>query len=185
MLGVSVQQAQYHLGLHLRKNIIRLRFPSKMVKLANLFFLLFSTVSPKPLSLNNNNNSSMDVEANPNISPMVLFKSDTLPTKTTSFSTIKPLPVFAAGMGAAMPLDMKVANGIVKGLRAVYMEANPTLVLILATSFLFLGLLLPLLLLVLLLQYVLPKDLAGCVNQCGLPIQCNANYSKRAAYEEI
>ena len=170
MLGVSVQQAQYHLGLHLRKNIIRLRFPSKMVKLANLFFLLFSTVSPKPLSLNNNSN--MDVEANPNISPMVLFKSDTSDTKTTSFSTIKPLPVFAAGMGAAMPLDY-------------YMEANPTLVLILATIFLFLGLLLPLLLLVLLLRYVLPKDLAGCVNQCGLPIQCNANYSKRAAYEEI
>ena len=169
MLGVSVQQAQYHLGLHLRKNIIRLRFPSKMVKLANLFFLLFSTVSPKPLSLNNNSN---DVEANPNISPMVLFKSTTLPTKTTSFSTIKPLPVFAAGMGAAMPLDY-------------YMEANPTLVLILATSFLFLGLLLPLLLLVLLLRYVLPKDLDGCFNQCGLPIQCNANYSKRAAYEEI
>ena len=142
-----------------------------MVQLASLFFLLFCTVSPKLLLLNNN--SSMDMKANPNnISPMVLFKSTTLPTKTTSFSTIKPLPVFAAGMGAAMPLDY-------------YMEANPTLVLILATSFLFLGLLLPLLLLVLLLRYVLPKDLDGCFNQCGLPIQCNANYSKRAAYEEI
>ena len=174
MLGVSVQQAQYHLGLHLRKNIIRLRFPSisKMVKLANLFFLLFSTVSPKPLSLNNN--SSMDVEANPNISPMVLFKSNTLPTETTFFSTkpnplqikpklpilIKPLPVFATGMGATMDTEW---YGIVTGLGSIVLATFG-----LVTIFLLLGLL-----------------LAVCVNQCRLLIQCNANYSKRAACEEI
>ena len=171
---MPVQQAQCHIVLQLRKS--RFRFQSKMVKLANLFFLLFSTVSPKPLFLNNN--SSLDMEANPNISPVVLFKSNTLPTETISFSTkpnplpiksrlpifIEPLPVFA-GVGPAVNL--------------VDMEVNPTLVIILVTVFLLL------LLLLLLIRYVLPKDLSGCVNDCGLPIQCKANFSKRAAYEEI
>ena len=56
-----------------------------MLKLANLFFLLFSTVSPsftgsdfRPKSLiilNNNNNSNMDVEAKPNISSVEHFKA--------------------------------------------------------------------------------------------------------------
>ena len=160
-----------------QKERIRFRFPSKMVELANLFFILFSTVSPKPL-FHNNNNSSMDMEANPNISPVVLFKSNTLPTETISFSTkpnplpiksrlpifIEPLPVFA-GVGPAVNL--------------VDMEVNPTLVIILVTVFLLL------LLLLLLIRYVLPKDLSGCVNDCGLPIQCKANFSKRAAYEQI
>ena len=141
-----------------------------MVQLASLFFILFCTASPKPLLLNNNN--SMDMEASPNISPMVPFKSTTLPTKTSSFSTklnplqIKPeLPIFMiAGMGPALPL--------------MDIEVNPTLVVSLVTIVLLLGLLLLLLL-------FLPKELAGCVNQCGLPIQCNANFSKRAYYEEI
>ena len=174
---MPVQQAQCHIVLQLRKS--RFRFQSKMVKLANLFLILFSTVSPKPLFLNNN--SSLDMEANPNISPVVLFKSTTLPTKTSSFSTklnpfpiksklpifIEPLPVFA-GMGPAVHL--------------VDMELNATLVIILVTIFLLLGLLGLLLLLV---RYVLPKELAGCVNDCGLPIQCNANYSKKTSFEEI
>ena len=141
-----------------------------MVKLANLFFLLFSTVSPKPHFLNNN----MDVEANPNISPMVLFKSNTLPTETTFFSTkpnplqikpklpilIKPLPVFATGMGATMDTEW---YGIVTGLGSIVLATFG-----LVTIFLLLGLL-----------------LAVCVNQCRLLIQCNANYSKRAACEEL
>ena len=79
---------------------------------------------------------------------------------------IKPeLPIFMiAGMGPALPL--------------MDIEVNPTLVISLVTIVLLIGLLLLLLL-------FLPKDLAGCVNQCGLPIQCNANFSKRAYYEEI
>ena len=112
-------------------------------KLANLLFLLFSTVSPKPLFLNNS--SSKDIE--PKLNPL----------------PIKPeLPIFMiAGMGPALPL--------------MDIEVNPTLVISLVTIVLLLGLLL----------LFLPKELAGCVNQCGLPIQCNANFSKQAYYEEI
>ena len=78
-----VQQGQCHLGLHLRKT---------MVKLAKLFFLIFSAASPKPFLLNNN--SSMDMEVNPNTSPVVLIKSNILPIKTNSFSTkLNPLPI--------------------------------------------------------------------------------------------
>ena len=63
-----------------------------MVKLAKLFFLIFSTASPKPFLLNNN--SSMDMEVNPNTSPVVLFKSNTLPIETNSSSTkLNPLPM--------------------------------------------------------------------------------------------
>ena len=83
-----------------KDQIIRFGFERKMVKLAKLLFLIFSTASPKPFLLLNNN-SSMDMEVNPNTSPVVLFKSSTLPTKTSSFSTklnpllIKPkLPKF-------------------------------------------------------------------------------------------
>ena len=113
-----------------------------MVKLASLFFILFCTVSPKLLLNNNNNSSSMDMEASPTISPMVLFKSTTLPTKTSSFSTklnplqikselpifIEPLPVFS-GIGPAAVSLMDL-------------EVNPTMVLILVTIVLLLGLIL-------------------------------------------
>ena len=93
MFELLVQQVQCHLGLRLRKTTIRFGFERKMVKLPMLFFLLiFSTASPKPFLLNNN--SSMDMEVNPNTSPVVLFKSSTLPTKTSSFSTkLNPLPI--------------------------------------------------------------------------------------------
>ena len=70
-----------------------------MAKLAKLFFLLFSTVSPKPLFLllnNNNNNSSMDMEeGNFSVNPEVLIKSITLATiKTSSFGAkLNPLPI--------------------------------------------------------------------------------------------
>ena len=172
-------EVQYLIVLQLRKT--RSRLPSKMVQLASLFFLLFCTVSPKLLLLNNN--SSMDMKANPNnISPMVLFKSTTLPTKTSSFSTkpnslrikselpifIEPLPVFS-GIGSASVSLMDL-------------EVNPTMVLILVTIVLLLGLIL---LLVLIFRTVLPKELAGCVNNCCLPIQCNSYYAKRSAYQEI
>ena len=157
-----------------------------MVQLASLFFLLFCTVSPKLLLLNNNN--SMDMEASPNISPMVpfkSFKSTTLPTKTSSFSTklnplqikselpifIEPLPVFS-GIGPA----------------SVSLMDNPTMVIILACILSILGYILGLILGLLLDTFfpnVLPKDLACCVKDCGLPIQCNSNYAKRSAYQEI
>ena len=92
-----------------------------MVKLANLFFLLFSTpVSPQPLFINS---SSMDMEANPNISTVELFKSNTLPT--TSFS--------------AHPYrDMEAADVKVKRLRAVNnsMRENTTLLIIFIPIFL-------------------------------------------------
>ena len=126
-----------------------------MVKLASLFFILFCTVSPKLLLLNNN--SSMD---NSMDNPLRI-KSE-LPI------FIEPLPVFS-GIGPASVSLMDL-------------EVNPTMVLILVTIVLLLGLIL---LLVLIFRTVLPKELAGCVNNCCLPIQCNSYYAKRSAYQEI
>ena len=146
-----------------------------MVKLANLFFLLFATVSPKPLFLNNTS-SSMDVEANPNISPVVLFKSNTLPIETNSSSTkLNPLP-----MKPKLPTSWQSWMS--------WMPVNVYGLLIIG----------PLLLFVILVFLVirccpaLPKDLAGCVNQCCHPIdesnairEFNANSSKKTSFEEI
>ena len=143
-----------------------------MFKLAILLFLHLSTaVSPHPLSTSNK--SSMDMKANPN---MVLFKSNALPTtSSSSFCTNpallqmkakEPIFVFSAGMGAALPLmDMDTANVIVEGLRTIHVEAKPTFLLVIllpVSPILILGILYLLLLCVL--------NLAG---------RCGAIYSKR------
>ena len=86
-----------------------------MVKLASLLFILFCTVSPKLLLLNNN--SSMD---NSMDNPLRI-KSE-LPI------FIEPLPVFS-GIGPASVSLMDL-------------EVNPTMVLILVTIVLLLGLIL-------------------------------------------
>ena len=148
-----------------------------MVKLASLFFILFCTVSPKLLLLNNNN--SMDMEASPNISPMVPFKSTTLPTKTSSFSTkLNPLQIKSELPKSIEPLP--VFSGI--GPDSVSLMDNPTMVILLACILSILGYILGLILGLLLDSFfrnVLPKDLACCMKNC------NSNYAKRSAYQEI
>ena len=152
-----------------------------MVKLAKLLFLIFSAASPKPFSLLNNN-SSMDMEVNPDTNPVVLFKSNTLPNKTSSFSTklnplpIKPkLPMFKEPLSVIASSRQVLSRGV--GPPFPLMEMDPTSVVILltVTGFLILGLLV-------ILVIVL---LGACVNQRSLPIQCDANYSKKTSFEEI
>ena len=138
-----------------------------MVKLAKLFFLIFSTASPKPFFLFlNNNNSSMDMEVNPKTSPVVLLKSNTLPIKTSSFSTkLNPLPIKLPIFKEPLSARQVGSRGVGPTLPQMDMEVNPKLVITLF-GFLLLGLL-PILLLLL---YVLRKHLADCVKQ--LCLQC-------------
>ena len=152
-----------------------------MVKLARLFFfLIFSTASPKPLFLNNN--SSMDMEVNPNTSPVVLFKSNTLPTKTSSFSTkLNPLPI------KPKLSIFEEALSVPSWIERVLPPQDPMGIIL--TVFLFFCLLLILVLhmhrCILEICDLLKKIRAGSGNQSSLPIQHNANYSKKTPVEEI
>ena len=131
-----------------------------MVKLAQIFFLLFSSFPPLISS------SSMYMEAKPNIIPRpvvtMLVKFNPQPIKSHLPILMEPLPVLA-GMGPALPL--------------MDIEDNPTLAIMLLVLFLLLGLLL---LLLLLLRYILPNNVISCVYQYNL--RC---CSRRAAYQEI
>ena len=154
-----------------------------MVQLASLFFTLFCTVSPKLLLLNNNN--SMDMEASPNISPMVpfkSFKSTTLPTKTSSFSTkLSPLPI------KPKLSIFEEALSVPSWIERVLPPQDPMGIIL--TVFLFFVLLLILVLhmhrCILEICDLLKKIWAGSENQSSLPIQHNANYSKKTPVEEI
>ena len=167
-----------------------------MLKLAHVFFLIFSS-SPMPLfphtnsSSNNNSNhsnSSMDISSNSsdsnisnsNTSPMVLFNSSSLHIKAESLpmlkaSTFSPKPNPPKPLLLIQPLP--VLAGMGPALPLMDIEANPELAIILLIIFLLLALLL---LLLLLMRYVLPKNLVSCVSQCNL-----CYYSRRAAYQEI
>ena len=171
-------EVQYLIVLQLRKT--RSRLPSKMVQLASFLFILFCTVSPKLLLLNNNNN--MDMEASPNISPMVPFKSTTLPTKTSSFSTkLSPLPI------KPKLSIFEEALSVPSWIERVLPPQDPMGIIL--TIFLFFVLLLILVLhmhrCILEICDLLKKIRAGSGNQSSLPIQHNANYSKKTPVEEI
>ena len=151
-----------------------------MVKFAKLLFVIFSTASPKPFLINNI--SSMDMEVNPDTSPVVLFKSNTLPTKTSSSSTklnplpIKPkLPMFKEPLSVIDRPRQVLSRGVGPPFSLMEMDPTSVIILLTVTGFLILGLLV-------ILVIVL---LGAWVNQRSLPIQCDANCSKKTSFEEI
>ena len=131
-------------------------------KLAGLFFLIFSTASPKPLFLNNN--SSMDtVEVNPNTSTVVPFKSNIPLIKTSSFSTkLNPLPVKPKVPIFKEPLS-EIARTGQSLWQSLWMEPGRPL----TTSYIFVSALVffGIFVIIVVHVYALLLSPAGCVNQ--------------------
>ena len=128
----------------------------KMIKLAWLFFLLFSTVSPKPLLFSKNKSSSSSMvmeEANNKNSPVAFHQRFMETNPTLVFILITVLPGLLIIVEIILVPDVP-PNDTPKDPEVLSKDPS-----------------------------VLPKDMAGCVNQGYLPIQCNANYWKKTVVE--